>query len=338
MILTKHPALLASHLRYWQYKGITLSELSAAAGTEISTSERVSAEIVHRLYSYTEKRLNDPYMGLRIGHQILLADIAPVMNAVLYSADGWQMLRTVQHFWPLLSEIERLEIHIDPQRYHIRMVPILPELVHPQQTDTVLSGFLRLAAVLLGIDQTPDIGVNLRRSPPADEALFSRLAGAPVQFNQPHDELYFSRHVLDVKNPTGDPVRMRDALQDTQRLLSSLRSRVLADEISSLIRDQLAHGTPDQGRIAALLNISVRALQRRLQQQHTSFRLQLDQVRFHLARELVADSSLSFPEVATRLGYTETGSLFKAFKRWTGLTPGDYRLLYGSDVPLMDEA
>lgn len=58
--------------------------------------------------------------------------------------------------------IERLEGVIDTNCYRIRMVPVQPELAHPQQTDTVVSGFLRLAAMLLGIDKTPDICISLR--------------------------------------------------------------------------------------------------------------------------------------------------------------------------------
>lgn len=74
------------------------------------------------------------------------------------------------------------------------------------------------------------------------------------------------------------------------------------------------------------MNISVRSLQRRLQQYNKTFRQQVDEVREQLARELVAESGKDFSTIAKQLGYAETGSLFKAFKRWTGMTCSQYRL------------
>lgn len=201
-----------------------MEELSVAANLALPTQQRVTAQVVHRLYSYTSERLDDPYMGLRMGQQLLLSDIAPVMNVVLYSADGWQMLRCLQRFWPLLSEIERLELHIEKDSYCIRLIQASEELAHPLLTDTVVSGFLRLAAVLLSIDQSPGIGITLRRSCPGDPGAFSRLAGAPVTFDHAHDQLIFSSSVLDKQNPASDTVRLQQALKEAQQQLSILRA------------------------------------------------------------------------------------------------------------------
>src|SRR5699024_2840444 len=103
------------------------------------------------------------------------------------------------------------------------------------------------------------------------------------------------------------------------------------EDVSALIREQLAQNGVDQDSIAAAMNISVRGLQRRLQQYDKTFRLLVDEVREQLARELVAGTSDDFSEIASQLGYAEPGSLFKAFKRWTGLTCSQYRLRYGSN-------
>lgn len=333
MPLTKHPALLASDVRYWMNHGLSLDELTRAAGVPVSphvlSGERSDAAVIYRLYCYTSRRLNDPLMGLRIGHQTLISDIAPLVSLIHYAPDGWHMLRAVQHFWPLLSEVDQLEIHVEGGLCHARLRPLADDLMHPQQSEAMISGFLRLAGVVLGIDQTPEVCVHLRRRCPAQPAAWKALSGVPVRFGCDMDEVCFGRTLLDTPNPSADVAAFRQARQLAGRELALLRQQFFSDDIAQLILERLPDGVPEIADVAAGLHVSVRCLQRRLQQQQTRFRSLVDQVRCHQARALVANTSLGFADIAQQLGYTETGTLFRAFRRWTGMTPGQYRAREG---------
>ncbi|MCH8543298.1 MAG: AraC family transcriptional regulator [Alcanivorax sp.] len=333
MQLTKHPALLASDLRYWVSHGLSLEELSAAAGSPLSDichdSQRADAALIYRLYCYTSNRLRDPCMGLRIGHQTLLSDIAPLLSLVHHSEDGWQMLHHARQFWPLLSEADRLDLQVHGDTCRVQVLPVSETQQHPQQTEAMINGILRLGGVLLGIDRAPDAHIRLRRATPSHPHLWRELSGVPVHFGCDVDEICFSRHILDQHNPASETASLEQALAQARRELGNLRQRFFSDDITALIRDQLPRGSMEgvsaQQQIAELMHISVRGLQRRLQAQNTTFRQLVDQVRAHRARQLISEGLLSFEAIAQQLGYTETGTLFKAFRRWTGMTPGEYR-------------
>ncbi len=96
------------------------------------------------------------------------------------------------------------------------------------------------------------------------------------------------------------------------------------DNVARLIAEQL----PDEvtaGRIAKLMGISERTLRRKLDVEKTSFSQLLDAVRRRLAMAYLEDAKLSVASIAEQLGYFDASSFHKAFKRWTGRSPGDHR-------------
>ena len=78
-------------------------------------------------------------------------------------------------------------------------------------------------------------------------------------------------------------------------------------------------------RAAALANMSVRTLQRRLAQQDGVFSELVDEVRAELAVEMLKNTEASLAEIANEAGYAGTTSFIRAFRRWTGKTPADFR-------------
>ena len=76
------------------------------------------------------------------------------------------------------------------------------------------------------------------------------------------------------------------------------------------------------------LGISVRNLQRRLKALGTTYQNLLDEGRQALAMKVIREGDMPLYEVAYLVGYTEPSAFYKAFKRWTGSTPGDYRQAY----------
>ena len=77
--------------------------------------------------------------------------------------------------------------------------------------------------------------------------------------------------------------------------------------------------------VAGQLGISVRNLQRRLKALGTTYQVLLDESRQILAMRLIEDYAIPLYEIAYMVGYAEPSAFYKAFKRWTGSTPGDYR-------------
>ena len=107
----------------------------------------------------------------------------------------------------------------------------------------------------------------------------------------------------------------------------ALKKSTESNTISS-VRDSIGELLPSSqmtiARTARVMGTSVRTLQRRLAEQGLCYSRLVDEVRFVKARELILHQD-KLMDVATQLGYTDAGSFTRAFERWTGMTPMQYR-------------
>jgi AraC-like DNA-binding protein len=99
----------------------------------------------------------------------------------------------------------------------------------------------------------------------------------------------------------------------------------LSGQVRQRLRENLGQRLPDLEELAGYLRMSPRTLQRRLSSEGTSFQQLLDATREELARVYVRESRLTLAEVAYLLGYSELSTFLRAFRRWTGKTPGQFR-------------
>jgi AraC-like DNA-binding protein len=99
----------------------------------------------------------------------------------------------------------------------------------------------------------------------------------------------------------------------------------LVDRVRGAVEQSLTLGTVDITAVSRTLETSPRTLQRRLGEHGISFRVVVEAVREQQARAYLAASELSLSAIAGRLGYAEVSAFLRAFKRWTGTTPGRVR-------------
>jgi AraC-like DNA-binding protein len=99
---------------------------------------------------------------------------------------------------------------------------------------------------------------------------------------------------------------------------------MLAQVRAAIERELIITGHPNIDGVARSLATSPRTLQRRLLGENTSFRDVVEEVRAELARGYL-DQQLALHDVASRLGYAEVSAFLRAFKRWTGMTPTQFR-------------
>jgi AraC-like DNA-binding protein len=102
------------------------------------------------------------------------------------------------------------------------------------------------------------------------------------------------------------------------------RGASLADRVAVHLAGSLPVGT-DVAEVARVFHMSARTLQRRLEEEQTRFTEVLDRARLDLARRLLADPALPLADVAFRLGFADLAAFSRAFKRWTGKPPGQWR-------------
>jgi AraC-like DNA-binding protein len=167
--------------------------------------------------------------------------------------------------------------------------------------------------------------VIFKHPAPSDRQPFDDYFRAPVVFNGAESELVFASDVLAAPLPTGNAELALASEQIVVDYLARYDRSNLLPQVRAKLIEQLPSGEADQAKIAAQLNTSLRNLQRQLQQEGVNFRQLVDETRRELAMGYLNNSALMLNEIAYMLGFSEPANFTRAFRRWTGRTPSEYR-------------
>jgi AraC-like DNA-binding protein len=171
---------------------------------------------------------------------------------------------------------------------------------------------------LCGHKWTP-VEVLLTHGRPEDRAPFDRFFRCPVRFGAVYSGLLFNRHWLEKTSPGADPVLYRQILREARELHHDEPADTA--ETLLLLRALLRGGLCKQEKVAALLGINRRTLGRHLRSAGTTFRYEVEVIRFAQARHLLSDPTLNTKQVAFTLSYADVSAFSHAFKRWSGMSP-----------------
>ena len=153
-----------------------------------------------------------------------------------------------------------------------------------------------------------------------------RVFGCPVLFDQAYNALTFDAALLEDRLATADERLLRILVRVIERTLRELPAQDLfLREVRQLIVDNLPHGNIRSADIAQRLGMSSRTLQRRFAKHGITYHRLLDQTRHALSLSYLRQPRLTISEIAFLMGYTDVSAFSRAFARFAGTTPGEYR-------------
>ena len=155
---------------------------------------------------------------------------------------------------------------------------------------------------------------------------YAEFLGCPVRFQADWDALVFTEDTLRLPVAGADNRLLKALEQACRKILGPApRKRDIVHDVRELIIDHLTKGAPRFEDVAGQLNMSSRTLERRLSGHGTTFSTLLDDIRCGLAKQYLADTDVGLERLAYLLGYSEPAALVRAFKRWTNMTPMQFR-------------
>ena len=194
--------------------------------------------------------------------------------------------------------------------------------------DFGLSGILGACRVTTKHDVVP-VEATFAYEQPESTLEHHRFFRCPLRFNQPESTLVLNAHHLDLPIPHADETLAEYVSAHADNLIRSWSTgESFMDRVRSALWYELSEGPPTLRRIASMLHMSPRTLQRRLAQEGTSLRSEVDRVRKSIAMTTLSDRTIAVSEVAFILRYDEASTFFRAFRRWTGTTPQKYRIAH----------
>ncbi|MEA3411505.1 MAG: AraC family transcriptional regulator [Pseudomonadota bacterium] len=180
---------------------------------------------------------------------------------------------------------------------------------------------------LCGADWNPT-RVLLSRRAPNDPAPYERFFRATVRFDSERNAVVFPTRLLDQPLTSADPLLYRYFIEQANELRAH-RSEDIVERLRRLLRKSLADRKFMTHYIASQLCMHERTLHRRLQEAGTTYRHELEDIRYAMARQMLADSAVPQSRIAVALGYASATAFGRAFKRWSGVTPSEWRARHG---------
>jgi AraC-like DNA-binding protein len=195
--------------------------------------------------------------------------------------------------------------------------------------DFIVVGAARFALRCLGA-RPPLREVHLIHARPASVAPYA-VFEAEVRFGMPHNGFVFDAALLDQPLPGANP-GMHAAFETYVRDRVEKDEPTLRNRVREKIHARLCIGRATMVSVARSLAMSAPTLRRRLAEESTTFSMLREELRHELAEQHVRDPRKSVDELAALLGFGHTPTFLKAFRRWTGVTPSQYRRrLFGGD-------
>jgi AraC-like DNA-binding protein len=168
--------------------------------------------------------------------------------------------------------------------------------------------------------------VSFRHEAPADLHEHERFFDCELAFGASRDAISLSTATLEGRLSLADDALSTFLVGQLEALAKRhVSADPLTDKVRGVISSMLAGGTPKLEVVAARLAMSPRTLQRHLASVETSFAQIVDATRHHLATELLRETQRSMAEIAFVLGFSEPSAFHRAFKRWEGTTPTQFR-------------
>lgn len=280
---------------------------------------------VQHLWQLAVDASGDPCFGFVAGEQVQPAVLHGLGFAWLASDTLRDALTRLMRYSRLISTAANMQLQDTDNSLDLVLLP--PKGVKSVAAafqDAGMSGFLRMCRLTAG-DEIDPVHVSLKHSRPDCARKLQAYFRAPIAYNADNNILSFSRQLVDTPLAHANPGLARINDQAVIDYLARFDRDSLTMQVRSKIIERLHDGTPNQGTIAQSLNVSLRSLQRKLNNEDTNFKTLLESTRRELALLYIRETHRSLGEITYLLGFSEPSNFTRAFKRWTGESPIEYR-------------
>jgi AraC-like DNA-binding protein len=285
----------------------------------------VSVPTVERVIERARALTGEPGLGFYLGLGMRLSSHGYVGLAAMTASTLRDALDLTVRFSPTRTSALAFRLHEGRSLASLVIEERVP-LGRAQDVIvwSLMVGLWQLGVALTGVPLVGD--VDLAFAEPDYFERFRHLGpGGRARFGARRHGLTFASSFLDLPIRMADPAAFRMLRAQCERALEALG---FADRVSARVRRLLLReegGLASLEEVAARLAMSSRTLRRRLADEGTVYRTIVDEERRERALLFVRNPDLALDDVAARLGYSDLANFTRAFRRWTGTTPGAYR-------------
>lgn len=298
---------------------------------------RMPALETAKLWRSASARAGDPAFGLFASRFVKPTTFHALGYAVFASATLRDALQRLLRYSHLVSDAGELALSTTDRDARLELVPLRDDSNHAsvpdgsqppvvpssQAIDAVMSLIVRTCRTMT--DRSFSLlSVEQRRPAPLQSEPYERFFRCPITFGARVDALTFDAEGLDRALPTANAELAKHNDELVRRYLADMREGTIVDRVRRALAEQLPNDASPT-KVAGLLAMSSRSLQRRLQEHGTSYVEVLRDTRRELAINHLRQPHCSITEIAFLLGFEDASAFARAFRTWTGVSPSTFR-------------
>lgn len=303
-----------------------LAQVGIDAQCISDANHRISVDKMRNLWELAEQVSNDDCIGLEAIKYISPTSFHGFYNAHHAASSLRESLTVMVRFSKIVSTSVNMSV-VDEGDDVVVSMPLVEGIVAPSihARDAFMAMLVLGMKDIYGYEVNYLRGVKLARSKPKDTTRHNQIFDCPIIYNNDVCELRVSKTFIDMVLPTGNTELARINEQVLSEYLKRFHKSDTVAAVYGVLIELMPHGEPSREKVADALGTSSRSLHRKLKELDTSYKVILDDARQHLAMQYIKQLDLSMITITYKLGFSDSTSFSRSFKRWTGFSPSDYR-------------
>jgi len=299
--------------------GISLEDIDNPDG-------RVSISKLNTLWDIAIAFTKNPAIGLIVGGKVDPSRFSVVTQASFQCETILQGLQKYVRFFSIVNQGVTMSLREEGDLGILEFQYASSEFYCVPEMERMISAAMARCHYLVG-DKIKVKHFCFEHAQPEYIKEYETVFDAPLLFEQEKTAIVFDRSLLATKINKGNPYLLNVLTSYAEKLLQKIQSKSdVKDKVRFLIRNHLADDIELDVQMAAKeLNMSRHTLYRKLKKEEVSFQSLVEGVRQEEALRHLQENRVSVSEVAFLLGFSELSAFSRAFKRWTGESPAQYR-------------
>ncbi len=324
-------SLLVQVTQYITRKGINPELLMEEVGIDPvileSPDNWISTDQLNDLQEKAIRATGDPFFGLHVGEGATTGTWS-ILGYI------WMNCRTLGEGLDRTKPYKELlggptEVHVEIEADQILMVVKNKPGIPKQDRhcfDSILASFTTIFNVLTN-NCFSLTEVRFEYPIPEDICEYERIFNCPLRFDQETTALVFHLSELDTPIVYSNPDLLKIFERHAENLLERFKGKkVYTRETGQLVIENIQGSAPNIKELSAKMAMSVRSLQLKLREEETTYTQIVEDVRKELAQSYLSEGIHSVADITYLLGYSDPSVFNRVFKKWLGVTPGQYRV------------
>ena len=292
---------------------------------DIEDLPAVPADHFFQLHEVADQRLG-PGFSVRVGADMKIDDYGALGLSWRTCSKVGEIFERSERYFKMLSNTYVFKVEKDDGQSRVHIMR------EAHRRGVELSNQATFAATVVVLQAMTDTmiaptSVSFKHSAPSDLADFEAVYKCPILFEQPHNFIAYNTPDLEMRTAKADASINKFLMErvDEETRGIKIGSERIASDVEQLIRDALPSGIPAIADIGSHIGMSPRTLNRRLAESGLNFRKLIRKSQEQVSKDLLKHSPMSVAEIAFQTGFSEQSAFNRAFKRWTGTSPMEFR-------------